>query len=57
MGESSDELVIRVSPDLIRKGLTIMGSWLYNLADLSKSDAGYPAIANHRSSCEFMLWR
>ncbi len=33
VGECSDELAIRVSPDLIRKGLTLAGSWLYNLAD------------------------
>jgi len=36
VGESSDELVIRVSPDLIRKGLTVIGSWLYNPADYPK---------------------
>ena len=33
IGECSQELGIRVSPDLIRKGLTIIGSWHYNLAD------------------------
>jgi threonine dehydrogenase-like Zn-dependent dehydrogenase len=33
VGESGDELPIRVSPDLIRKGLTVVGSWLYNLGD------------------------
>jgi L-iditol 2-dehydrogenase len=27
-----DELKIRVSPDMIRKGLTLVGSWHYNLA-------------------------
>ena len=26
-------LPIRVSPDLIRKGLTIIGNWHYNLSD------------------------
>jgi threonine dehydrogenase-like Zn-dependent dehydrogenase len=26
-------LPIRISPDLIRKGLTVVGSWLFNLAD------------------------
>ena len=31
VGECSDELTIRVSPDMIRKGLTIIGSWHYNL--------------------------
>jgi threonine dehydrogenase-like Zn-dependent dehydrogenase len=33
IGECHDDLAIRVSPDLIRKGLTIIGSWHYNLAD------------------------
>ena len=33
VGESSAELVLRVSPDTIRKGLTIIGSWHYNLSD------------------------
>lgn len=33
VGETNDELSIRVSPDLIRKGLTVVGSWLYNMAD------------------------
>ncbi len=36
VGESQDDLVIRISPDLIRKGLTIVGSWLYNMADYPK---------------------
>ena len=36
VGESNDELIIRVSPDLIRKGLTIVGSWLYNTGDYPK---------------------
>ena len=31
VGECQDELVIRVSPDMIRKGLTLIGSWHYNL--------------------------
>jgi L-iditol 2-dehydrogenase len=33
VGECSQETVIRVSPDMIRKGLTLMGSWHYNLAE------------------------
>jgi len=33
VGECGAELKIRVSPDMIRKGLTIVGSWHYNLAD------------------------
>jgi L-iditol 2-dehydrogenase len=32
VGECSEELPIRVSPDMIRKGLTIRGSWHYNLS-------------------------
>jgi threonine dehydrogenase-like Zn-dependent dehydrogenase len=36
VGETNDELAIRVSPDMIRKGLTVVGSWLYNRADYSK---------------------
>lgn len=37
VGECSDDLPIQVSPDMIRKGLTVIGSWHYNLND-------YPAI-------------
>jgi len=33
VGECADDLVIKASPDLIRKGLTIIGSWHYNLSD------------------------
>jgi threonine dehydrogenase-like Zn-dependent dehydrogenase len=36
VGESRDQLPIRVSPDLIRKGLTVVGSWLYNMGDFPK---------------------
>jgi L-iditol 2-dehydrogenase len=32
VGECGDELRIRVSPDMIRKGLTLRGSWHYNLS-------------------------
>lgn len=31
VGECNSDLTIRVSPDMIRKGLTIIGSWHYNL--------------------------
>jgi threonine dehydrogenase-like Zn-dependent dehydrogenase len=31
VGECHDQLPIWVSPDLIRKGLTLIGSWHYNL--------------------------
>jgi threonine dehydrogenase-like Zn-dependent dehydrogenase len=33
VGECYQDLAIRVSPDLIRKRLTLMGSWHYNLAE------------------------
>lgn len=33
VGECYGDLPIHVSPDLIRKGLTVRGSWHYNLAD------------------------
>ncbi len=33
IGECQDELKLRVSPDMIRKGLTLIGSWHYNLLD------------------------
>jgi len=36
IGESNDPLVIQASPDLIRKGLTLVGSWLYNTTDFPK---------------------
>jgi L-iditol 2-dehydrogenase len=36
VAEASDDLVVRVSPDLLRKGLTIVGSWLYNMGDYPK---------------------
>lgn len=31
VGECSEQTAIRISPDLIRKGLTLIGSWHYNL--------------------------
>ncbi len=36
VGECRDDLTIQVSLDLIRKGLTIVGSWLYNMGDYTK---------------------
>jgi len=33
IGECQSDLAIRVSPDLIRKGLTLIGSWHYSLQD------------------------
>lgn len=37
VGECQGDLSLRASPDMIRKGLTLIGSWHYNLSD-------YPAI-------------
>ncbi len=36
IGECHDDLAIRISPDMIRKGLTLIGSWHYNLNDFPK---------------------
>ena len=36
VGECMDDMPLRISPDMIRKGLTLIGSWHYNLADFSK---------------------
>ena len=36
IGECQDDLAIRISPDMIRKGLTLIGSWHYNLNDFPK---------------------
>jgi threonine dehydrogenase-like Zn-dependent dehydrogenase len=36
IGECYDDLKLRVSPDMIRKGLTLIGSWHYNLNDYPK---------------------
>ncbi|MCP4643861.1 MAG: zinc-binding dehydrogenase [bacterium] len=36
VGECGDDLPIRVSPDLLRKGITINGIWHYNLNDFPK---------------------
>lgn len=36
VGESGADTPVRVSPDMIRKGLTLVGSWHYNLKDTPK---------------------
>lgn len=36
VGECAEETALRVSPDMIRKGLTLIGSWNYNLGDIPK---------------------
>ena len=33
VGESRADTPLRISPDMIRKGLTLIGSWHYNMAD------------------------
>jgi L-iditol 2-dehydrogenase len=33
VGESNADTPLRISPDMIRKGLTLIGSWHYNLKD------------------------
>ncbi|MCY3831365.1 MAG: zinc-binding dehydrogenase [Chloroflexi bacterium] len=33
VGECSEDTPLRISPDMIRKGLTLIGSWHYNMAD------------------------
>ena len=36
VGESGADTPVRISPDMIRKGLTLVGSWHYNLKDTPK---------------------
>ena len=36
VGECDEDLPLRVSPDMIRKGLSLIGSWHYNLNDFPK---------------------
>ncbi|HAA77812.1 TPA: alcohol dehydrogenase [Candidatus Latescibacteria bacterium] len=36
VGECSQDTAIRISPDMIRKGLSLIGSWHYNLEDYPK---------------------
>jgi L-iditol 2-dehydrogenase len=36
VGESQADTPVRISPDMIRKGLTIVGCWHYNLKDTPK---------------------
>jgi L-iditol 2-dehydrogenase len=36
VAEAADDLVVQVSRDLLRKGLTLVGSWLYNMGDYPK---------------------
>jgi L-iditol 2-dehydrogenase len=36
VGECMQDLPLRISPDMIRKGLTLIGSWHYNLKEFPK---------------------
>ena len=36
VGECGEETPIRISRDMIRKGITLVGSWHYNLKDVPK---------------------
>jgi threonine dehydrogenase-like Zn-dependent dehydrogenase len=36
IGECNDDLAIKISPDMIRKGLTLRGIWHFNLADFPR---------------------
>ena len=36
VGECYDDLKLRISPDMLRKGLTLIGAWHYNLNDYPK---------------------
>jgi L-iditol 2-dehydrogenase len=36
VGECNEETPIRISPDLIRKGISLIGAWHYNLNDFPK---------------------
>jgi threonine dehydrogenase-like Zn-dependent dehydrogenase len=36
IGECMDDLALRISPDMIRKGLKLIGAWHYNLAEFPR---------------------
>jgi L-iditol 2-dehydrogenase len=36
VGECGDETPLKISQDMIRKGITLVGSWHYNLKDVPK---------------------
>lgn len=44
VGECSDETAIRISRDMIRKGIRLIGSWHYNMADFSRLMATVRAV-------------
>ena len=44
VGECTDETPIRVGPDLLRKGIRLIGSWHYNLGDYGRLMATIAAV-------------
>jgi len=44
VGECSDETSICISRDMIRKGIRLIGSWHYNMADFSRLMATICAV-------------
>ena len=42
VGESNADTPLRISPDMIRKGLTLIGSWHYNMKETPRHDADDP---------------
>ena len=53
VGECHDETALRVSPDMIRKGLTVIGAWHYNLSlfggimQVIQQSPGLDALISH----------
>lgn len=52
VGESGADTPVRISPDMIRKGLTLVGSWHYNLKDTLKI---MNIIANSQPSLDLLI--
>lgn len=52
VGESGADTPVRISPDMIRKGLKIVGSWHYNLKDTPKIMG---VIANSGVSLDILI--
>jgi len=52
VGESGADTPVRISPDMIRKGLKLAGSWHYNLKDTSKI---MDIIASSKPSLDLLI--
>jgi L-iditol 2-dehydrogenase len=52
VGESGADTPVRISPDMIRKGLTLVGSWHYNLKDTRRL---LNIIVNSQSSLDLLI--